>query len=95
MEETILLVEDEVPIGTLVRDYLGRHGFRVVWVRSGEQALAELPRHSVRLVILDLGLPGMDGIEVCRRIDRRVPVVMLTARDEEADLVAGLELGAD
>src|SRR5207237_1778136 len=57
----------------------------------------ELPRHSVRIVVLDIGLPGIDGFDVCRRIRARstVPIVMLTARDEEADRVAGLELGAD
>jgi DNA-binding response OmpR family regulator len=64
-------------------------------VRSGEDALAELRRHPIQLVVLDIGLPGIDGFEVCKRIDGRVPVIMLTARDEEADRVAGLELGAD
>jgi len=94
---TILVVEDEQSIGSLVRTYLGREGFDVVWVRSGEDALAELPRHPIRLVVLDIGLPGMDGFEVCRRVRARstVPIIMLTARDEEADRVAGLESGAD
>jgi len=94
---TILLVEDEQSIGSLVRAYLQRDGFQVVWVRSGEEALAELPRHPVRLVILDVGLPGIDGFEVCRTIRARstLPVIMLTARDEEIDRVAGLEVGAD
>ncbi|PWU18624.1 MAG: DNA-binding response regulator [Candidatus Rokuibacteriota bacterium] len=94
---TVLLVEDEESIGGLVRTYLGRDGYQVVWVRTGEEALAELARHPVRLVILDIGLPGMDGFEVCRRIRARstVPILMLTARDEEPDRVAGLELGAD
>jgi len=93
----ILLVEDEESVGTLVRTYLDRNGFRVCWVRSGEEALAELTRHPIRIVILDIGLPGMDGFEVCRRIRARsaVPIVMLTARDEEPDRVAGLEIGAD
>jgi DNA-binding response OmpR family regulator len=90
-----MLVEDEPNIGALVRTYLQRAGYAVVWVRSGEEALAELRRHQVRLVVLDLGLPGMDGFEVCRRIGGHVPVIMLTARDEEPDRVAGLELGAD
>jgi DNA-binding response OmpR family regulator len=94
---TVLLVEDEESIGALVRTYLGRDGYRVVWVRTGEEALAELARHPVRLVVLDIGLPGMDGFEVCRQIRSRstVPILMLTARDEEPDRVAGLELGAD
>ena len=94
---TILLVEDEFSIGRLVRGYLDRAGYRVVWVTSGEDALAELPRHPVKLVVLDVGLPGMDGFDVCRQIRARsaTPIVMLTARDEEPDRVVGLELGAD
>jgi DNA-binding response OmpR family regulator len=97
MTGTVLLVEDEQSIGGLVRGYLERDGHQVVWARSGEEALAELTRHPIRLVLLDLGLPGMDGFEVCHRLraSSRVPVIMLTARDEEADRVAGLELGAD
>ena len=94
---TVLVVEDEESIGALVRNYLMRDGYRVVWVRTGEEALAELTRHPVRLVVLDIGLPGIDGFEVCRqmRAHSKVPIVMLTARDEEPDRVAGLELGAD
>ncbi len=94
---TVLLVEDEESIGTLVRTYLQRDGYRVIWVRTGEEGLAELPRHPVRIVVLDLTLPGVDGFEVCRRIRQRsmVPIVILTARDEEPDRVAGLEVGAD
>jgi DNA-binding response OmpR family regulator len=95
MADTILLVEDDPNIGALVKTYLERDGYAALWVRSGEDALAELPRHPIRLVVLDIGLPGIDGLEVCRRIAGRVPVVMLTARDEVADRVAGLELGAD
>jgi DNA-binding response OmpR family regulator len=93
----VLLVEDEYSIGTLIRSYLERTGHRVVWVRSGEEALTELARHPVRIVVLDIGLPGMDGFDVCRRMRERsgVPIVMLTARDEEPDRVAGLEVGAD
>jgi DNA-binding response OmpR family regulator len=94
---TVLLVEDEHSIGELVRAYLDRDGYRVVWVTSGEDALSELGRHPIKLVVLDVGLPGMDGFEVCRRIRARsaTPIVMLTARDEEPDRVVGLELGAD
>ena len=95
MAALIMVVEDEPNIGALVRTYLARDGYEVLWVRSGEDALAELPRHAVTLVVLDIGLPGIDGFEVCRRIGGRVPVIMLTARDEVADRVAGLELGAD
>jgi DNA-binding response OmpR family regulator len=94
---TILLVEDEFSIGQLVRSYLDRAGYRIVWVTSGEDALAELPRHPIKLVVLDVGLPGIDGFDVCRLIRARsaTPIVMLTARDEEPDRVVGLELGAD
>jgi two-component system response regulator MtrA len=94
---TVLIVEDEQTIAELVRAYLARDGFSVTWVRSGEQALEELARHPVRLVVLDLGLPGIDGFEVCRRLRSRtgVPILILTARDDEVDRVAGLEAGAD
>jgi DNA-binding response OmpR family regulator len=94
---TLLLVEDEDGIGRLVKGYFERDGWQVVWTRSGEEALAELPRHPVRVVVLDVGLPGIDGFSVCRSIRDRsqVPIVMLTARDEEPDRVLGLELGAD
>ncbi|HVW89771.1 MAG TPA: response regulator transcription factor [Gaiellaceae bacterium] len=97
MAGTILLVEDEPSVGELVRGYLQRDSYRVVWVRSGEEALAELDRHPIRLVILDIGLPGMDGFDVCRTMRARsqVPILMLTARDEEPDRVVGLEVGAD
>ena len=61
---TVLLVEDERSIGTLVRGYLERAGYRVIWVRSGEEALIELARHPVRMVVVDIGLPGMDGLDV-------------------------------
>jgi DNA-binding response OmpR family regulator len=94
---TVLVVEDEPAISQLVRTYLLREGYRVVCVRSGGEALAEVDRNGPRLVVLDIGLPDMDGFEVCRRIRARsaVPIVMLTARDEEPDRVAGFEVGAD
>jgi DNA-binding response OmpR family regulator len=97
MGATILIVEDDRNIGNLVRTYLERDGYRVVWVRSGEDGLVELERQRPGLVVLDVGLPGIDGFEVCRRIRARgeTPVIMLTARDEELDRVLGLELGAD
>jgi DNA-binding response OmpR family regulator len=95
MGVTVMVVEDEPNIGALVRTYLERAGYRVLWVRSGEEALVELRRHPIKLVVLDIGLPGIDGFEVCRRLAGEVPVIMLTARDEEPDRVAGLELGAD
>jgi len=92
-----LLVEDEVSIGSLVSGYLEQSGYRVAWVRSGEEALSTLDQLAPRMVILDIGLPGADGFDVCRTIRTRsaVPILMLTARDEEVDRVAGLEVGAD
>jgi DNA-binding response OmpR family regulator len=97
MSGHVLLVEDEPSVGELVRGYLARDGWMVIWVRSGEEALVELDRHPVRIVILDVGLPGIDGFTVCRemRSRSRVPILMLTARDEEPDRVVGLEVGAD
>ena len=97
MNGAVLVVEDEQAIADLVRAYLRRDGFEVIWARSGEQALEELSRHPVRLVVLDIGLPGIDGFEVCRRLRGRtgVPILILSARDEEVDRVAGLEAGAD
>jgi DNA-binding response OmpR family regulator len=97
MAGTVLLVEDEPSVGELVRGYLSRDGYRVIWVRSGEEALTELERHPVRLVLLDIGLPGQDGFDVCRAMRARshVPILMLTARDEEPDRIVGLEVGAD
>jgi two-component system alkaline phosphatase synthesis response regulator PhoP len=95
MGVTVMVVEDEPNIGALIRTYLQRAGYETLWVRSGEDALTELRRHAVKLVVLDIGLPGIDGFEVCRRIGGQVPVIMLTARDEEPDRVAGLEVGAD
>jgi len=97
MKGAILVVEDEQAIAELVRAYLKRDGFGVVWASSGEAALDELSRHSVRLVVLDIGLPGIDGFEVCRRLRARtgVPILILSARDDEVDRVAGLEAGAD
>jgi two-component system, OmpR family, response regulator RegX3 len=97
MTETVLLVEDEHNVGTMVRSYLAHHGYRVVWVRTAEEGWVELSRHAIDLILLDIRLPGMDGFELCRRVRERssVSIIMLTARDEEADRVLGLELGAD
>ena len=80
MAGTVLLVEDEPSVGELVRGYLTRDGYRVIWVRSGEEALVELDRHPVRIVLLDIGLPGMDGFDVCRD-DARA----LAGADPDAD----------
>jgi DNA-binding response OmpR family regulator len=93
----ILVIEDEQNIAGVVRIALERHGFQVTVSPAGEEGLAEFERRPFALVILDIGLPGIDGYEVCRRIRKTsgVPVIMLTARDEEIDEVVGLELGAD
>jgi two-component system, OmpR family, response regulator RegX3 len=93
----ILVVEDEPRIAEVVQSYLERDGHSVRWVATGEQALADLAHRPADLVVLDIGLPGMSGEEVCRRIRAAsdVPVIMLTARDGEEDLVRGLQLGAD
>ena len=97
MAGTILLVEDEEDIASLVRAYLERDGFRVVWTARGVDGLLALEQNEVRLAILDLQLPDADGLDLCRaiRTRSRLPIVILTARDEEVDRVTGLELGAD
>jgi len=95
--KTILVVDDERHIVDLVRLYLEKEGFGVVTATDGEEALARHTRHDPDLVILDLMLPKIDGLEVCREIRRRgdTPVLMLTARDDDIDAIVGLELGAD
>ena len=97
MSGSVLLVEDEENLASLVRAYLEKEGYRVIAVTSGGEALQAVEAEPVRLVVLDLNLPDMDGLDVCRQIRTRssVPVVMLTARDEEPDRLAGLETGAD
>jgi DNA-binding response OmpR family regulator len=97
MAGSVLLVEDEENLASLVRAYLEQEGYRVVWAGSGADALHTLETEPVRLVVLDLNLPDLDGLDVCKQIRARwsVPVVMLTARDEEADRLAGLDAGAD
>ena len=94
---TILVVEDEEDIASVVRAYLERDGFRVVWAARGTEGLQALGQYDVRLAILDLQLPDTDGLDLCRAIrsGSRLPVLMLTARDDEIDRVTGLELGAD
>jgi DNA-binding response OmpR family regulator len=93
----VLIVDDEPTIVRLIRDYLERAGFEVVTAGNGEDALQVFARGRPDLVILDLTLPRMDGLDVARALRRAgdVPIIMLTARTEEADRVAGLELGAD
>jgi DNA-binding response OmpR family regulator len=96
-QETILVVDDEAAISEAVRARLSNEGFRVVLAGDGPQALELADTELPDLVVLDLMLPGMDGLEVCRRLQSRrwVPVLMLTARTEEADKVAGFAVGAD
>ncbi len=94
---TILLVDDEEAVQKLLTYPLEQEGFRVLQARDGEEALRRFEAEQVDLVVLDLMLPRLDGLEVCRRLRARstVPIIMLTARDDELDKVVGLELGAD
>jgi two-component system, OmpR family, alkaline phosphatase synthesis response regulator PhoP len=98
--ELILIVEDEEDIQELIAYNLSREGFRTSTAGSGEDALKKVRSERFDLVILDLMLPGMDGLDVCRTLKKEektmaIPVIMLTAKGEESDIVAGLELGAD
>jgi len=97
MNELILVVDDEPKIVKLARDYLEQSGFRVMTADDGITALAVAHHERPDLIVLDLKLPGMDGLDVCRTLRREsdVPIIMLTARVEEADRLVGLELGAD
>jgi DNA-binding response OmpR family regulator len=94
---TILLVDDEDSIQTLLTYPLERDGYRVVQARDGEEALVKFEQEDPQLVVLDVMLPRLDGLEVCKRLRARstVPIIMLTARGDELDKVLGLELGAD
>ena len=95
--KTILVVDDEPKIVALARDYLEHAGFAVIAAGDGPAALALARSRRPDLVVLDLGLPGLDGLDVARalRRDSDVPILVLTARTDEADRIAGLELGAD
>jgi two-component system alkaline phosphatase synthesis response regulator PhoP len=97
MRGLILVVDDEPKIVKQARDYLENGGFRVVAAGDGQTALAAARRERPDLIVLDLNLPGMDGLDVCRALRREseVPIIMLTARVAEADRLIGLELGAD
>ena len=94
---TILLVDDEDSIQKLLTYPLERDGYRVVPARDGEEALRRFAEEEIDLVVLDIMLPKLDGLEVCKRLraESTVPIIMLTARDDELDKVLGLELGAD
>ncbi|MFZ5432414.1 MAG: response regulator [Calditrichota bacterium] len=96
----VLVVDDEEDILEIVRYNLSKEGYDVACVTSGEKALAEIQAHPPDIIILDLMLPGIDGLDLCKRIkslpdSAGIPIIMLTARAEEADVVTGLELGAD
>jgi two-component system alkaline phosphatase synthesis response regulator PhoP len=97
MNELVLVVDDETRIVKLARDYLERAGFRVSSTNDGKNALSVFRHERPDLIVLDLMLPGMDGLDVCRAIRREsdIPIIMLTARVEETDRLIGLELGAD
>jgi phosphate regulon transcriptional regulator PhoB len=100
MSKKILVVEDERDVSKLLKYNLEKEGFRVSVASDGTVALAEIRREEPDLLILDLMLPGMDGLEICRHVRRHdkyasLPILMLTARSDEADRVVGLELGAD
>ena len=93
----ILVVDDEIKVCDLVRAYLEKDGYGVVIATDGKSALEQAHHHKPDLVLLDLNLPEIDGLEVCKILRGRsnVPIIMLTARDEETDKIIGLELGAD
>jgi two-component system, OmpR family, alkaline phosphatase synthesis response regulator PhoP len=93
----VLVVDDELKIARLVRDYLTEAGFDVALASTGPAAVASVRSDRPDLVVLDLGLPGMDGYDVTRAIrgQSAIPIIMLTARSEETDRIVGLELGAD
>jgi len=95
--KTVLIVEDELKITRLVRDYLEQAGFAVVEAADGQAAIAAARAARPDMIVLDLGLPGMDGLDVTRhlRATSSVPIIMVTARVEETDRIVGLELGAD
>lgn len=100
MEDTVLIVEDEADVVDLLRYNLKRAGFKVIVATSGDAGLASVRSNRPDIVVLDLMLPGMSGLEVCRALKQdsettHIPILMLTAKDEQKDRVKGLETGAD
>ena len=93
----LLIVDDDRALAAMLLEYLELQGFQVITAGSGEQALAELSHRQIDLIVLDLGLPGIDGFETLHRLrlEHAMPVIMLTARGEEQDRIAGLTAGAD
>ena len=94
---TVILIEDDDDIAELVKLFFEKEGFRLVHAPTGEEGIERVRERTPRAILLDVGLPGIDGIEVCRQVRgfSDVPVIMLTARDAEIDKVVGLEIGAD
>jgi two-component system, OmpR family, response regulator len=93
-----LLIDDDLRLAELLNEYLGQHGVEVVHALDGPKGLTRVEQEAFDLVLLDLTMPGMDGLEVCKRIRKQhssLPILMLTARGDETDRVVGLELGAD
>lgn len=97
MSRNILVVEDEEKIALLLKDYLENSGFSVSWLNNGSLVIPRIKKQPPDLILLDVMLPGMDGMEVCKELRKysMVPVIMITARAEEIDRLLGLELGAD
>ena len=97
MTETILIIEDEPKVARVARDYLEKNGYRVLVANDGNSGLAMARGEKPDLLVLDLMLPGMDGLDICRALRRKsdLPIIMLTARAEETDRLIGLEIGAD
>ncbi len=98
--KTILVVDDEADILQLIQYNLEKEGYKTLTTASGEEALREARRHLPNLIILDLMLPGLDGIEVCKQLrstedTKYIPILMVTAKSEESDIITGLEVGAD
>lgn len=93
----ILIVEDEQKIASLIRDYLEKSNYRVTIIGRGDQAVAQIRKSSPDLILLDIMLPGMDGMAVCREVRKfsNIPIIMITAKVEEIDRLLGLEIGAD
>lgn len=97
MKQTILIVEDEPAIVDTIQYALETDGFDTFNVSSGEEAIGFLPKHKIDLIVLDIGLPDMNGFELCKEVRRHstIPIIFLTARSDEIDRVVGLEIGAD
>lgn len=95
-KETILVVDDEEDIRELIGFNLEREGYQVIYAATGEEALSVTQHHRPELIILDLMLPGIDGIEVCKALaGYEIPILMVTAKSEDSDIILGLEMGAD